>query len=637
MLVYNIFSGRRPIQVRQWVGQANSALREGNFALRQLVNDRRFALVDLILVLVSGAVGMLKPEWGFWFFLAALLPAIFRLVGGKPPFQKTQLDGLVVIFFLTAIVGYWAAYDQATAWSKLWFIATGILLYYALSAQPKENFVWVCTILFCIGVGVSIHYILAYDFIGAPRKLQIANIIGQWIVSVRPKFAWTSIHPNYVAGLAAITTPFILFPLMELRKTKSPPILMLALISIGAAIALFAIFMATSRGIWMAILGALGVCLIWRFINLRRINLLLGKEAVFPSIVLIYLCVVVAVLYMGPANSGGIFSTEYFFGTGSRAELFERSLFILNDFPITGGGLGAFPGLYSQYILGIPYFNVPNSHNLFLDVAIEQGYLGGLSFLIIFLASVWFVSHAIAKPASKELQLFNWLVLFALVVAIIHGMVDDYLYNQAGAVLALFLAGISVIVKRESHAETKSIKQWDRQTVILVTLIGVCLTAFLLLNKIYSVWYADLGAVQMAKVELVGFPNTGWADVEIVSQLQPADASLLSSLKSDSKNLTANYRLGLLLMLNRDFRPAATHLETAHRQAPAHRGVTKALGYCYIWLGELDKAQLFLADIPEAKDELDAYVWWWKSQGRADLSEMAYTMIDKMNSTPIQP
>lgn len=605
--------------------------------MRQLVNDRRFALVDLILVLVSGAVWMLKPEWGFWFLLTALLPAVFRLVGGKSPFQKTQLDGLVVIFFLTAIVGYWAAYDQATAWSKLWFIAIGVLLYYALSAQPKENLVWVCTIFFCIGVGVSIHYILAYDFIGAPRKLQIANIIGQWIVSVRPKLAWTSIHPNYVAGLAAITTPFILYPLMELRKAKSLSIFIIVLISIGVAIALFAIFMATSRGIWMAILGAMGIWLLWRFVFLRGSNFQSNRAALFSSAVLIYLCFVVVILYLGPANSGGAFSTEYFLGTGSRAELFERSLFILNDFPITGGGLGAFPGLYSQYILGIPYFNVPNSHNLFLDVAIEQGVLGGLSFLIIFLASVWFVSHAIAKPASKEMQFFNWLVLFALAIAIIHGMVDDYLYNQAGAVLALFLAGISVIVKRESHAETKSIKQWDRQTVMLVTLIGVCLTAFLLLNKIYSVWYADLGAVQMAKVELVGFPNAGWAGVEIVSQLQPADASLLSSLKSDSKNLTANYRLGLLLMLNRDFRSAATHLETAHLQAPAHRGVTKALGYCYTWLGELDKAQLLLADIPETKDELDAYAWWWKSQDRADLSEMAYTMIDKMNLTSIQP
>jgi len=605
--------------------------------LRQLVNDRRFALVDLLLVLVSGAVWMLKPEWGFWFLLAALLPAVFRLVGGRSPFQKTQLDGLVVVFFITAIGGYWASYDQEAAWSKLWFIATGVLLYYALSAQPKENLVWVCAILFSIGVGVSLHYILAYDFIGAPRKLQIANTIGLWIVDVRPQFEWTSIHPNYVAGVAAITTPFILYPLIELRKNKSRNIFLFVIISIGIAISLFAIFMATSRGIWMAIFSALGVWLLWRFVNLRGINLQLGKETVFPSSVLIYLCVVVAVLYMGPANSVGAFSNEYFFGNGSRAELFGRSVSILSDFPITGGGLGAFPGLYSHYILGIPYFNVPNSHNMFLDVMLEQGLLGGFSFLVIYLASVWIVSRTIIKSSSKELQLFNWLVLFAITIAIIHGLVDDYLYNGSGAFLALSLAGMSAVVSKENHSDAMPIKQWDLQTVILVSLIGICLTAFLFLNKIYSVWYANLGAVQMAKVELVGFPNTGWAGQDIALQLQPADISLLSSLKSDSKNLTANHRLGLLFLLNRDFRSAATYLEVAHRLAPKHRGVTKSLGYCYVWLGELDKAQLFLVDIPEAKDELDAYGGWWKNQGRTDLSDMAYTMIDKMNSAQVQP
>jgi len=619
------------------VGQANPTLRKGNFVLRQLVNDRRFALVDLLLVLVSGAVWMLKPEWGFWFLLAALLPAVFRLVGGRSPFQKTQLDGLVMVFFITAIVGYWASYDQETAWSKLWFIATSVLLYYALSAQPIENLVWVCTILFCIGAGVSVHYILAYDFVGAPRKLQIANTIGRWIMDVRPQFAWTSIHPNYVAGIAAIMTPFILYPLIELRKNKSQNIFLFVLISIGVGISLFAIFMATSRGIWMAIFSALGVWLLWRFVNLRRINLQLGKEAVFPSIVLIYLCVVVAVLYMGPANSVGTFSNEYFFGTGSRAELFGRSVSILSDFPITGGGLGAFPGLYSHYILGIPYFNVPNSHNMFLDVMLEQGLLGGFSFLAIYLASVWIVSRAIIKSNSMGLRFFNWLVLFALTIATIHGMVDDYLYNGNGAFLALSLAGVSAIVRREDHSDAMPIKQWDLQTVILVSLIGICLTAFLFLNRIYSVWYANLGAVQMAKVELIGFPNTGWAGQDIVLQLQPADASLLSSLKSDSKNLTANHRLGLLFMLNRDFQSAAAYLEAAHQLAPEHRGVTKSLGYCYVWLGEFDKAQVLLADIPETKDELDTYVWWWKNQGRTDLSEMAYTMIDKMNSAPVQP
>ena len=48
------------------------------------------------------------------------------------------------------------------------------------------------------------------------------------------------------------------------------------------------------------------------------------------------------VLYLGPANLGGTFSSEYFFGTGSRANCLDAWR-LCGDFPITGGGLGAFP------------------------------------------------------------------------------------------------------------------------------------------------------------------------------------------------------------------------------------------------------------------------------------------------------
>jgi O-antigen ligase len=605
--------------------------------LRQLVDERLLAFADLILVLASGAVWMLKPEWGFWFLPVALLPAMLRLLGGKFPFQKTQLDGLVVVFLITALAGYWASYDHEVAGSKFWFIVTAVLLYYALSAQPKENLVWVSIVFFLIGVGISIHFVMTYDFIGAPRKLQIANMIGRWIMEVRPQIEWNSIHPNYVAGIAAITTPFSLYPLVELRIRQKNSVVAFILISIGVAISLFAIFMATSRGIWMAIISAVGVWLLWRFLNLSRINLQIRNKALFPVLVLACLCLIIAVLYIGPANQGGAVSSEYFYGTGSRTELFERSIYLFRDFAVTGGGLGAFPGLYSQYMLGIPYFNVPNSHNMFLDVAIEQGLLGGLSFLVIFLASIWFVSHALISSVSGEIKLFSWLVLFALVIAVIHGMVDDYLYNGAGAMLSLFLAGLSGIVWRASPVATRSLKTWDNPTAVLTTLIGVALIALLYLDKISSVWYANLGAVQLARVELANFPESGWPGIGIIPKLHDAETSLQTSLRLDPGNLTANHRLGVIYMLYRDFESASRYLETAYLEAPNHRGLRKSLGYSYLWMGDEDRARLILAEIPELDTELDAYYWWWSDQDRVDLSNKAYLLMSSLHATQGQP
>ena len=77
-------------------------------------------------------------------------------------------------------------------------------------------------------------------------------------------------------------------------------------------------------------------------------------------------------------------------------------------------------------------------------------------------------------------------------------------------------------------------------------------------------------------------------------------------------------------MLRGEYASAAGYLEKAHAAAPAHRGVIKSLGYSYAWSGEREKAMTLLRNIPEARRELDAYVWWWELQGRQDLSNNAY-------------
>ncbi len=488
--------------------------------------------------------------------------------------------------------------------------------------------------LFCTGLGVSIYFFLTHDFTAVPRKLEFVNCIGRWITGILPRPGWKPIHPNYVAGIVAITIPFILYPVRKLAKRKNLFSSLLLIGSItGFALALFAILMATSRGIIMAITSAFGIWIIWRIIDLKGSRLKFSREAIFPPLVLVCLFAVVLLLYIGPANSGSVLSNDYFYGTGSRGELVFRSLYLLLDFPFTGGGLGSFPGLYSHYIFGIPNFYLPNSHNLFLDIAIEQGLLGGVAVLIIFLVSIWFTARAIKRSDSSLARMFSWLILFATIIAFVHGMVDDYLYNGPGTFLLLSLAGLSTVVAPGNTRIARPVN------IRILGVVALILTSFLLINYngIRSIWNANIGAVQMAKVELAGFPSNQWTETSILPQLELADNSLHSALRYDPDNKTANYRLGMIAMLRRDFNSAAHHLELAYERIPNHRGVIKTLGYCYVWLGEVDKAQLLLTKIPEAKNELGVYSWWWGVQGRSDLSEKATIMLSKLEISSIQP
>jgi hypothetical protein len=456
-------------------------------------------------------------------------------------------------------------------------------------------------------------------------------------MAIRPSTGWIPLHPNYISGFAAIATPFVIYPLRKLNNIPRQNSTLNLLIFSGLALVIFALLMATSRGILLAIAAGVGVWFLGGLVYLGRIRLKLGHEAIFPSIVLIFLLAVIVALYGGPATAGESVSPEDF-GNGSRGELFGRSLYLVTDFPFTGGGLGAFPALYSQYILNIPYYYLPNSHNLFLDVFIEQGVFGGVAFFALYLLSIWNVARTVMLANSSGTGLFGWVVLATLVIAFVHGMVDNYLYFGNGTLLSLVLAGIAVsFFRSESRTITEKKRIPVTQVFYLAAGITVASLFFLNLDRVRSAWYANLGAVQMAQVELRDFPAKEWVGLAIAPKLDFAEETLHSSFEADPAHRTANHRLGLIALLRRDFSSAAGYLERAHAHSPNHRGITKALGYCYVWLGKLDHAQPLLNSLPEAKDELDVYVWWWQVQGRDDISHQASLMLSRLASSSLQP
>ncbi len=582
---------------------------------RESVEGRGFALFDLGIVVVCGAALSLYPALGMWALAASLIPWAARFLAGLAPFRRTRFDLFVVVYLLTAVSGYWAAYDPSMGMQKLYLIVLSVVLYYALSAQPGENLDWVSALFFCVGVGVALYFLLTHDFIVDPRKVNIANEIGRRLMQVRPSTGWGQIHPNYAAGMVAVLSPFGIY--LALRQRNRPVFIwVLAGLSVQALV----VFLATSRGVWMAIVCAAGIWLTGWIVRSGRLKPKWRNEAVFPLFALGCLATVVLLLYAGPASIGGVISGNDSYGTGSRTELFWRSLKLVADFPLTGGGLGAFPGLYSQYILGIPNYYLPNAHNTFLDVFIEQGIFGGIAFLTLYLASIWLV----AGKTSNTVSSFEGLLLIALLVACVHGLVDDYLYHPLGVMAGLLLPGLAA---RNTGAGARNPfpERMDRTDIIVVGAMVVLLLALgaMYRNSMRAFWYSNLGAVQMARVELAGFPTNEWAGPRIVERLQDAESSLLFSVSADSANRTANHRLGLIALLRRDIPSACSYLSTAHTLDPAHRGVLKSLGYCYAWQGDLENSKTLLGSLPEAPKELSVYAEWWQAQGYADFSKNA--------------
>src|SRR5687768_4249325 len=161
---------------------------------------------------MSAAAWMLIPRFGIGFSLIALLPWVLRFLAGYLPFKRTPFDWLIAIFLVTAWVGYWAAYDISAAWIKIWLIVSAVLLYYALSAQPKQNLAFLSFLSFCFALVLSLYFCLTYDFAGSGGRL------GIWWMNHRPHVGWPAIHHDDILGPVLINAILAFYWLWNTSK-----------------------------------------------------------------------------------------------------------------------------------------------------------------------------------------------------------------------------------------------------------------------------------------------------------------------------------------------------------------------------------------------------------------------------------
>jgi tetratricopeptide (TPR) repeat protein len=327
----------------------------------------------------------------------------------------------------------------------------------------------------------------------------------------------------------------------------------------------------------------------------------------------------------------------------SRGDIYSQAWRLAQDTPFTGGGLAAFPALYSTYIRVVPYnvfLNEDTGNNAYLNLLVEQGWLGALSYTILLLvalgAAIWRFGEL--KNGSKSFVIAGILgILFIL----LHGLVHATLVATRAIPFLLIPAGLALSGVEKRHI-TRNSESWEHSsepkpsqpsrrswqvTAVVAILIVFSVLLILFRNPLLSAWYANLGVIRISQSELSDFPSGKWDDGSRVADLYPAEKLFQRALQYDPNNRTSQHRLGLIAMLHRDFRAAVDNLEKAHQLDPNHRGIRKNLGYSYAWTGQPGSAARVLADFPEAKDEMEVYVLWWERQSRPDLAQQAESAI----------
>jgi len=597
--------------------------------IKSAISSRWFPLADAILVLVCGAIWYVWPQAGAGLLPIALLPWMMRIAAGRPPVRRTLLDLPICLFGLTAALGVWAAYDRQAALAKFWLLICAVLIYYSLSRQKRLNFWQIAHLFSAVAAAMALFFLLTHDWHLLPADLALLNQLGDRWMDVRPSLPFQGMHPNIAGGLIAAFLPFPLaLAIRAGQKRQANTGVFAALTGLVAGIGLV---FTSSRAAWAALAVGLGAWLLWGCSG--WIARPLSRKQAHIFVVLLF-PLILTTLWLGLQRPAKVVELlGYLPGSNSsisRLELFANTLPLAADFLYTGGGLAAFPGLYSQYVMVLPFFQFGYSHNLYLDLALEQGVLGLAAFLVIAAASLWMLAAGERSPTLR------WAGIAGLLVVLTHGLVDDAMYGIQGTPLLFALPGLAAAIYRyeENTKRETPISQssWRVGLAIFATigLLSLGLIGLATKGAIGSAWYANLGAVRLARYELVGFPSGKWQETLDLEALSPAIELFNTSLRHNPENVTANFRLGALAMIGKDFRTAQAFLERANAADPSHRGIRKVLGYSYAWSGELERAASLLGGIPEARRELEVYVWWWRDRGSPDLSQFAAEMLNRL-------
>ena len=524
----------------------------------------------------------------------ALATAAFILIGIGYQITKRQfkpsfaLTALLILFTGSSILGMWAAYQPNQALTKLQILIVAVLLALFLSNSKVAHSI------------ISAHLAIGSVLFASAFLAILAFNIDQGEL----------LTPNRLAGLIVILAPFLVFSFFN-----SDSKLFRTLILGGSLVILAALLASGSRGGITSLI--LGVALWGVFMGrLKFISEKYTKPAVALTLMgLVGLGTLSLFIVERLENS----SIKIIPGSGSRLTLYSNLKHLIPDYWLLGGGLNSFSGQYSQYVLSIPHLRFTYGHNLYFDLILEQGIVGFISFSMLIIATiVLLLIQPIESLAMKD-RSFAGAILASLTAFILHGFIDDAIYSNAGSTM-LFIApalAFSLPNRQEAIGLIRKIN--------FVALIGIIVFAAVFNRKVISTWHANLAAIEMAKIQLADWPTGEWSRGETVSELKSLAANFELALENDRQNSSALYRLGLISMEKHDFSKAAEYFAQAHALHSSHTGISKNLGYALLWSGKPDEAQVYLNNVEGIRNELDAYIWWWQSLDRPDLSDIAKT------------
>lgn len=528
----------------------------------------------------------------------------------------------LTLFLIGGLIGLWAAYDRSLGLPTVCALWGGAFVYAVLVwwCQRVEQLRMVSGVLVaCAALGTLLLF-MQYRHLGFESKFGLSTMIGQITSAPFPHVLRIPFQQNAAASFLESAIPLACGLWLSSRGKRKH-------LWLGAALWICTgVVLTASRGALIALAGcALVAGIAWLAGRQPRSVLVgLGIGAV-ALIVGVLLFIAGATLHVGPIES-------FIARASDRLAIYRNVSFLLSDVFYTGVGAGnTFAMIYARYVLLIQVPYLTYSHNLFLSVWLAQGICGVIGLLLMSIEITRMAWYA-GRSAIKPFWLGTTLGVFALLV---HGLIDSPQYNADGwwtmisawAYLGVAVAGLRLAIPVTEGQPTAPNPKPRRPRIAFAATLLVVLA--ILARPAIALGFVNMGAITEAQADL----RPTLTPEERIAQIDSAKQWYQQALQLNPDQASALRHLGIRASNELHLAEAIKDLEHAWQIAPTNQTTRKALGYAYLWNGQVAEAVALFRNyerVAEIKQELETWAWWWGTQQRRDLANFAQAAAQKL-------
>lgn len=347
----------------------------------------------------------------------AILFWVARLIlpGCRP--HRTPADLAVILLLLTIPITCWVTINPELTLIQVERLASGIALMYVIVnwARTTRHLLWLFGGAILVGAIVALTAPVSVDW-DTTKFPFLPYFLYDSFKNLLPD----RVHPNVMGGFLILFGVFpasgLLFTWRRVKFTGS--ILLLA----AGGIITFILLLTQSRGAWIAFSISLLflITLRWRWGWVIAAVTSIGGYFAF----------------LGFRNL-----TQVQIAIGSilrsfdgRLDIWDRALFMIRDFPVTGVGMGNFGEIVGEFypLAGTgEALSISHAHNLFLQIAVDLGLPGLIAWLAIF-STVIFAAWKIYQTPDLTgfLQAYGAGLICSQVALFTHGLLDSVIWGM---------------------------------------------------------------------------------------------------------------------------------------------------------------------------------------------------------------